>query len=1646
MAWLSSSLVRCGCSSLNLSAHRVTHLRATRVRSLLRWGAFLAFSLIGFLPVDSVQAQTTTGLPPFSTIHDSIFDDVKINDGAVLLHLPVWNKPGIIPFSYSLVFNNTVGINSALRVQTGAWSPQTSVGLTRGLTWTESATPFTCGAKGHGVQLSNFQIIDGFGGVHSVPTIKYDSLQCFSPTLSGSANDSSGYSLTVADPYIGGGSGGTIRDRAGNTFSGLTAGPNVFTDPNGNVLSYAPASGNPITFTDPTGLNPMTESLTYTNGQISKDTNSWTDPSGNTQSVVINYSVYTQKTNFGCADPQDILYPAQYLASSLSTPEGAYTISYEATSGGYTGRISQITFPSGASIQYTYTSGSNGLTCLPLMVPVLTRTVTDANGTVRQWKYDTTQATNETIVTDPTGNETVYLFWTTNVPVLKKSVYETQRQVYQGTHLTGSLMETVLTCYDGNTTNCANPTTQPPTGILQKDVYTTLRGMTQSSHSETTYDLYGNLTEDKEYDFNGTLISDRALVYGTYSNGSCTALANFSNRVCSDTTTASGNVLAQIYNTYDTRGNRTLASALVSGAGNGSGTYLSSSTTYNTNGTVQYSYDTNLNRTAYTYGACNGTMPTLVQESIGSLSKSMTWNCAGGVPVTATDENGQVTQYKYISQSSGADPFWRLVEADYPDGGQRTTTYNDTAMPPNIVTSQLMGSGLTLTAQTTFDGLGHSIQSSLTSDPEGATSTVKAYDAMERLGTVYNPTRCSPPTTNCGENTWGMTNYSYDALNRPSTVTESDGSQITTTYAGNCATVTDEAGKARQSCTDALGRTTSVWEDPGATPHLNLETDYVYDALGNLLNVTQKGPPGSSSGSWRTRSFLYDSLSRIISATNPESGTKSYSYFQLSGALCSGDPKAVCWKTAPSPNQISTGTARVTTTYTYDALNRLTGTSYSDAYTQNPATPAVTYGYDGANLSNCPTPIGFYGGSGTNTLGRRTAMCFGSGSKSWSYDSMGRVQTENDQLIGLVPPYNSAIVYTPSGGVPTISTDINYAYYLNGDLEIVYSPADYEFYNQENSAGRVTSAGDTTFNVLTNATYTPGGQLATGVVGRVGGGYAGTTISNAYNDRLQPVSALAMTGAAPPVAILNRTYNFNLGNGTTGSDNGNVIQIANGTDGNRTQNFLYDSLNRIQQAYSSGPNWGETYSPFATAPGVPPTTPGIDPWGNLTNRSGVTGKSSFESLNCPANTQNQLTTCAFLYDPTGNMTHNGGVTYTYDAENRLIATGGYSYLYDGDGQRVEKCTAGATLGTCASNAAGTFYWQAGGGTVAESDLGGNFTAAYGLIRGQIASRIDLPSRVVHYYFHDHLGSTSIVTDAVGNIVKESDYYPYGGEIPISGSDLNRYKFTGKERDSESGLDNFVARYDSSSLGRFMTPDEMGPGQHLDNPQSWNLYSYVMNKPLTLTDPTGQYVCDSKTVSASQCDNFQASLDQAQKAASALKGSQQTDAQRAIDAYGTKGVDNGVTIAQGKVGADQAETSVSQTVGPGTKDNPNGQNITVTFDKASDLLNGKNLDAVGSLSGHEGVHVADASDWVSSGFSDSAHPSNLQTEHDAYTVQMNILQGLGHNSATFSFGGKDFTFSLPLTSGSGARIDAMIKRSDPRWNLDAWTRSTTAGAH
>jgi len=208
------------------------------------------------------------------------------------------------------------------------------------------------------------------------------------------------------------------------------------------------------------------------------------------------------------------------------------------------------------------------------------------------------------------------------------------------------------------------------------------------------------------------------------------------------------------------------------------------------------------------------------------------------------------------------------------------------------------------------------------------------------------------------------------------------------------------------------------------------------------------------------------------------------------------------------------------------------------------------------------------------------------------------------------------------------------------------------------------------------------------------------------------------------------------------------------------------------------------------------------------------------------------------YDAAGNLTNDGqGSTYTYDAENRLTATtatAGYSYVYDGDGKRVKKCSnSGCTTGK--------LYWTGmGSDPLAESGVGGSNTEEYVFFNGKRVARRDVSNLAVHYYFSDHLGSASVITDNLGTLQKEADYYPFGGESVVSGSDINNYKFTGKERDTESALDNFGARYNASSLGRFMSSDSTQLKRNrLFEPQRLNLYAYSVNNPLSFVDPDGK---------------------------------------------------------------------------------------------------------------------------------------------------------------------------------------------------------------
>jgi RHS repeat-associated protein len=213
-------------------------------------------------------------------------------------------------------------------------------------------------------------------------------------------------------------------------------------------------------------------------------------------------------------------------------------------------------------------------------------------------------------------------------------------------------------------------------------------------------------------------------------------------------------------------------------------------------------------------------------------------------------------------------------------------------------------------------------------------------------------------------------------------------------------------------------------------------------------------------------------------------------------------------------------------------------------------------------------------------------------------------------------------------------------------------------------------------------------------------------------------------------------------------------------------------------------------------------------------------------LSLSVNTNNQITNSGFSYDAAGDLTGDGVYTYSWNAERRLTSAANVTYTYDGILRRVEKSS-------------GTLYWYSpAGAPLAETDSSGNTLNEYVFFGGARVARRD-SSGNVYYYFQDYLGTTETLSNSSGALCYDADFLPFGYEKPYVASCGQNYKFTGLERDGETGLDHTLNRKYDSSLGRWLTPDRKG-GNAL-NPQSLNRYAYVMNNPTNFTDPLGLFM-------------------------------------------------------------------------------------------------------------------------------------------------------------------------------------------------------------
>jgi RHS repeat-associated protein len=809
--------------------------------------------------------------------------------------------------------------------------------------------------------------------------------------------------------------------------------------------------------------------------------------------------------------------------------------------------------------------------------------------------------------------------------------FNNQTDAYEydyGAGAAGSLVRHTHTDY--LTTNPVNGVDYTSTNIHIRNLPTqqSVYDASGAERARTTYE-YDNYS----YDTNHAGLVDRPGItgldsgfttsYGTRGNSTRVSRWNLS-------TGASINTYAQ----YDIAGN-----AVKGIDGRGLVSQVQYSSTY------QYAYPTHtISPTPDTGNNFCSTTP---------LETTTAYDFSTGLVNSVTDANGQSASVQYN------DALDRPTTVLRPDGGRTTYNYVDVHQcGPYVETRTLLDtSGRETDDYVFFDGLGRSKRAFKydgqdTSNPYLTTDT--QYDSLGRVRRVSNPYRSSGCTSAINPS-GNWTTTAYDALGRVSTVTTPDSAQAITTYSGNQVTAQDPKGKTRRSVTDALGRLTQVVEDPNG---LAYQTNYSYDVLDNLSTVTQDT---------QHRYFMYDSLSHLIRAKNPEQDANAS--LALSDPVSGNSQWSIGYSYDANGNLSTKTDARgISASYIYDNINRSITVNYSDGSHIDRIYDSATNGRGRLRGSYQYPNTGAYSHTAIDT-----------------YDAMGR------------PKYQRQHFYANGGWGTAYVTQRNYDY-----------------------AGHVTAQTYPSGRVV-NYSYDQSGRTSA-FAGNLGDGVTRTYASSITYDEWNGLSREQFGTDTPlyhkekrnirgqlydmRLSTVNDADNWNRGAivnyysfqpygwGTSGPDNnGNLLvqqhwvptddAISNYTL--MQQNYDYDALNRLK--------WMGEYQNAAT------NTAGqdysYDRYGNRSMTGWGTGTSN-QQFAVNANT-NRLGVPSgqygvMQYDANGNLTndtYSGAGTRSYDAENRMVSAANNAgqqsiYTYDAEGRRVRR------------NSYGQETWQAYG--------------------------------------------------------------------------------------------------------------------------------------------------------------------------------------------------------------------------------------------------------------------------------------------------------------------------------------------------------------
>jgi RHS repeat-associated protein len=540
----------------------------------------------------------------------------------------------------------------------------------------------------------------------------------------------------------------------------------------------------------------------------------------------------------------------------------------------------------------------------------------------------------------------------------------------------------------------------------------------------------------------------------------------------------------------------------------------------------------------------------------------------------------------------------------------------------------------------------------------------------------------------------------------------------------------------------------------------------------------------------QARFFLYDSLGRLLRVRQPEQVPNAN--LNASDAVTGNPEWTAGFSYDANGNLLTALDAKgVQIASTYDNLNRAVSRTYSDG------TPTVSYSYDNPNIQ-------FSKGKLTQV---QNAV---STSQALAFDNLGRTLASRQITDGI--NYDSAYLYNLSGALVEETypsgRKVKNTFEADGDLSKIET-------QRPNLGWEIRAQ---------NLSYTSSGVLEKLQIGN------GLWETAQLNSRLQ-VTQLGLGTSPTDASIWKLNYDF----GNSSNNDGNIkSQTLTTPGGTFNQTFVYDSLDRLKQATETSAGnqtWVQNFS--------------YDRYGNRVGfNQTINGQTTNGTPSVDVNTNRFNAGQGYVYDFAGNVVQdpqnrqfifNGDnkQVQVKDANQNVIGT----YFYDGDGKRIKKV----------SNSDTTTFVYSGGKLVAE-----------------YAVTTATPTNpTTNYLGTDMLESPRILTDQNAQVVSRRDFMPFGEDIPNFGArtqsngykpDNLRQKFTGYEKDNETGLDFAEARYYHSSVGRFTAVDPLLASGKSANPQTFNRYVYSLNSPIVLSDPSGLQVGGNNQRCPDPCPN------------------------------------------------------------------------------------------------------------------------------------------------------------------------------------------------